>query len=301
MAATLLVKHIIRKIFLEDWAMKLVALAITLGLWLGATGFATHKKERFNAVPLALRVSNDAEITNAPVQEVSLVLSGDSRRMDEVRQADLYVSVDLSDVKPGDLIVTLTPDGVSVPLPRGVKLEEIQPSRIPVKMEAVEEKDVAVEPVTEGAPATGYEVYSATVLPAKIRVHGPKDYIDKLDTLPTEKISLGGKKEDYIAKQIPVLVSNPTATVLATVVDVQFRVGEKRVERTFTAPITGNPGKTATFTIYGPRTALAKLKPDAFKVEMVLNDNGEETPEVTLPTDLQDTAEVRKVSQNRER
>jgi YbbR domain-containing protein len=275
--------------------MKLVALAITLGLWLGATGFATHKKERFNSVPLAFRVSNDAEITNAPVQEVSLILSGDSRRIDEVRQADLYVSVDLSDVKPGDLIVSLTPDGVAVPLPRGVKLEEIQPSRVPVRMEAVEEKDVDVEPVTEGAPAAGYEVYSMTVTPARIRVHGPKDYIDTLGTLPTEKISLAGKKDDYTAKQIPVMVSNPTATVLATVVDVQFRIGEKRVDRTFTAPVSGFPGKTATFTIYGPRTALQKLKADAFKIEMILNENGEEVPEVTVPDDLQTVAEVRNV------
>jgi YbbR domain-containing protein len=294
----LFAKHIVRKIFLEDWAMKLVALAITLGLWLGVTGLSTAKKERFSGVPLSFRASNDAEITYAPVQEVSVVLSGDSRKIEKVRQADLAISVDLSDpsVKPGDLVVTLTPDSVGVDLPVGVKLEEIQPSRILVRMEAVEEKEIAVEPVSEGTPAAGYEVYSTTVLPSRIRVHGPRDYVEKLESIPTDKISLAGKKDDFTAKQIPVSISNPKATVLNTVVDVQFRIGEKRVTRTFTAPIAGLPARVATFTIYGPRTALQKLKPDAFRVEMVLNESGEEVPEVSLPPDLQDVAEIRKVA-----
>ena len=78
-----------------------------------------------------------------------------------------------------------------------------------------------------------------SVTPGRIRVHGPRDYIETLESIPTDKISLAGKKEDFTAKQIPVSVSNPKATVLNTVVDVQFRIGEKRVERSFTAPITG--------------------------------------------------------------
>lgn len=297
MPAALFAKHIVRKIFLEDWAMKLVALLITLGLWLGVTGLSTAKKERFSGVPVTFRASNDAEVTYAPVQEVSVVLSGDSRKIEKVRQSDLAISVDLSDpnVKPGDLVVTLTPDSVGIELPVGVKLEEIQPGRILVRMEAVEEKEIEVNAVTEGTLAPGFEVYSTTVTPARIRVHGPKDYVDSLESIPTDKISLAGRKDDFIVKQIPVSVSSPKATVLDTVVDVSFRIGEKRVERTFTAPIAGVPNKTATFTVYGPRTALQKLKPDAFKIGMVLNDNGEEVPEVTLPSDLQDTAEVRKV------
>jgi YbbR domain-containing protein len=295
MPAALFAKHVIRKLFLEDWLMKLVALAITLGLWLAVTGLGTHKKERFSGVPLALRVSNDAEITSAPVQEVNLVLSGDSRRIDEVRAADLVVSVDLSDLQPADLIVTLTPDSVSVPLPLGVKLEEIQPSRIPVKLEAVEEKDVDVLLETEGTPAAGYEVYSTIISPPRVRVHGPADYVKTLDELPTEKIALAGKKEDFTARQVPILVGDPKTTLLATVVDVAFRIGEKRIERTFHLPVTGT-SKTVTFTAYGPRTMLQKLRPDAFKVEMRLDDDGLETPHVEVPPDLADSVLVRNVT-----
>jgi YbbR domain-containing protein len=295
MPVGLFTKHILRKAFLEDWAMKVVALLITLGLWLGVTGLGTKKKERFSTVPLTFRVSNDAEITNAPVQEVSLVLSGDSRRLDEVRSSDLSVSVDLTTVTPADLIVNLDPQSVTVSgLPRGVTLEEIQPLRIPVKLEAVEERDVVVRVETEGTLAPGYEVYSTTVSPAHVRVHGPADYVKTLEQLPTERIDITGRKEGFTARQVPILVANAKTTLLATAVDVQFRIGEKRIERTFHLPVAGTAA-TVTFTASGPRSALQKLKPEAFKVEMTLDSDGQEVPEVTPPTDLANAVEISNV------
>ena len=51
----LFVKHIARKIFLEDWPMKVVALVITLALWLGVTGLSTPTTQRLTGVPLSLR------------------------------------------------------------------------------------------------------------------------------------------------------------------------------------------------------------------------------------------------------
>ena len=60
----LFAKHIVRKIFLEDWALKLLALVITLALWLGVTGLSTPTKTRVT-VPLVPSISNSAEITNS--------------------------------------------------------------------------------------------------------------------------------------------------------------------------------------------------------------------------------------------
>ena len=296
MAGKLFAKHVVRKIFLEDWGLKLTALIITLGLWLGVTGLSTPVTRRLT-VPLNLSISNNAEITNA-VQEVEIVISGDKRKVDQINKADLTVSRDLMDEPPGDRVISLTPDNVYVALPQGVKLVEILPIRIPVKLEAVEEKDVEVRAQYVGNPAPGFEIYGTSVLPPRIRVRGPASFISTLDFIETDKIDLKGRKEEFTAKQIPVSVANPKAAVLNTVVDVNFRIGEKRVERSFSLAVTGSPGKTATFTIYGPRTLLAKAKADDFRVEMYLNENGEETPRVILPNEFQDVAEVRKLKLN---
>src|SRR5690606_4223325 len=133
------VRHILGKIFLEDWLTKLVALAITIALWVGVTGLSTPTTRRIADIPLTLSYPNNTEITNSPVQSISIVVSGDKRRVNQLTESNLVVSLDLSDVPPGDRVIELTPDSVSIELPLGVKLQEINPNRIAVRIEAVEE------------------------------------------------------------------------------------------------------------------------------------------------------------------
>jgi len=41
-----------------------------------------------------------------------------------------------------------------------------------------------------------------------------------------------------------------------------FRIGETRAEKTFVVPVTGTfQAKKATVVVYGPRTAVTKLRP----------------------------------------
>ena len=292
---TLFFKHIVRKIFLEDWALKLTALVITLALWFGVTGLSTPTKERLT-VPLNPTISTDAVIMNAIRQDVDILISGDKRKLDQINRSDLSAGLDLTAVGPGDWVIALSPDTVSVALPPGVKLVNVQPGNMAVKLEAVEEKDIEVKVLTESEPAAGFEIYSTSILPQKIRVRGPASVMQTLDDVLTDKIDLTGKKEDFTSKQIPVNVSNAKAAVLNTVVDVFFHIGEKRVERAFTLPIPGAPGNTISFVVYGPRSALARIKADAIKVGWA-NGNmvGYQDPEINLPSELQGVAEIRKI------
>jgi YbbR domain-containing protein len=288
---------ILRKIFLEDWGLKLLALLIAFALWLGVTGLSTPTVKRFT-VPLVPSVANNALVTNQLIQDVDIVLSGDKRELERLNRNDLTATLDLTDVAPGDKVVSLSPGNVFVNLPQGIKLTEVQPGRIAVNLEAVEEKDVAVEPQFNGSPAEGYEVYSATSLPPRIRVRAPSSVVATMSALSTDPIDLSGKKEGFTVRQLAVRTSTPNVAVYSTVVDVIVRMGEKRVERTFTLPAPGLPGKTVTFGVFGPKTPMAKLKAEDLKVEMVLNDAGEEVPQITLPADLADSSEVRRARLN---
>ena len=90
---TLYFKNILRKVFLEDWMMKLAALAITLALWVGVTGLSKPTQQRMSGIPLTLRFSNNIEVTNSPIQEVDIVISGDKRKIDQINKNDLLVSL----------------------------------------------------------------------------------------------------------------------------------------------------------------------------------------------------------------
>ena len=285
-------KHILRKVFLEDWVLKLIALVITLALWFVVTGLSTPTTKRLT-VPLNLSISSNAQVVNVPQPEVAIEISGDKRKIDQINRTELIATLDLTDVPPGDRVVSLSPENVYVALPQGVKLVEVAPSRIAVNLEAVEEKEVEVKVQAAGKPAVGYEVYSSSALPQKIKVRGPASIIKMLEYVQTEAIDLGGKRDDFTAKQVAVTSPDPKAAVLNTVVDVVFRIGEKRVERLFTIPVTGAYQTTATFSLYGPRSIVTRAKTDAFFVEMTRTGTGSDMPHVVLPIEWQDTVEVR--------
>ena len=286
-------KHILWKVFLEDWMIKVLALAITLGLWFGVTGLSTPTTRRLSGIPLTLLISNDSEITNSPLREVDLVVSGDKRKVDQINAGDLAVSVDLSDTIPGDRVVQLTPQGVSVSLPTGVKLDELQPSRIAVKLEAVEEKEIPVQVVTEGAAAPGSAVYSQNAVPATVKVRGPASFIRSLKFVPTDKIDISHRNSDFTVKQIPVNVSNPKATVLETVVDVTFSIREGVVRSFRVSAKNGGTSRIVSFDVVGPRALLIKARPDDFHVEIVKDDDGNDVPNI-LPSDsLQGSVEIK--------
>jgi YbbR domain-containing protein len=291
-----LLKQIFRKVFLEDWVMKVVALAITLALWLGVTGLSTPTTQRLTSVPLSFRFSNDVEITNAPRQEVDLVVTGDKRKLAEINKNDLVVSMDISDVMPGDRVIRLTPETVSVSLPSGVRLDEIQPAGIPVRIELVQEKEVDVRAETYGTLPDGYEVYSETVTPPQIKVRGPAGFIRSLEFVSTERIDLTNRTSDFTARQVPVGVSNPQASVLTeTVVDVTFRIGEKRVERVYSVAVNDGSGRRAIVTLFGGTSLFENVRPADLRVDVGRNAAGVEVPNVVLPPALDGRVEIRRV------
>ena len=285
---------------MEDWMLKLTALVITFALWFGVTGLSTPTTKRFS-IPLMPSIATNVEIVNTPREEVDIVVSGDKRRVDQISRSDLVATLDLRDIAPGDWVISLSPENVAVTLPQGVKLVEVQPNSIPINLEVVEEKNVDVKVVLSGNLAPGYEVYSANALPAKIRVRGPASFVRSLESVETDPVDVAGRDRDFTARQVPVGVANPKASVLDTVVDVIFRVGERRIERTFSIPMSGFPlpiagieGKTAFFTIYGPRTAVQAAIESDFRIEPSSADGGQ--PQVVLPPELENIAEVRKLA-----
>jgi YbbR domain-containing protein len=287
-------KNILRKVFLEDWLMKLVALVITFALWVGVTGLSQPAVQRMNGIPLALRYSENVDVTS-PVEELNIVISGDKRKIDQINKNDLIVSLDLTNEQPGDKVVQLTPSTISLPLPNGIKIDEITPRQITVKIEPLEVKEVPVNPVTSGQVAEGFEIYGQTVNPPRIHVRGPANLVRPLAMVTTDKIDLTNKNADFTARQVSINLSNSAKiTPLESVVDVSFRIGERRVERSFSVPVRDDPKRKVNVVLYGGRSLFDNLKPENLEVEMVKDGAGNERPTVTLPPQLVDRVEIRR-------
>src|SRR5690606_17450520 len=271
------------------------ALAITLALWLGVTGLSTPTTERITGVPLTLRFSNNAEVTNSPIKEVDIFITGDKRRIENINKRELAISVDLTDVAPGDRVVSLTPENISIDLPTGVKIDEIQPNKMVVKLEQIEERQIEIRPETSGELPEGYEIYGVTASPASVNVRGPESFVNALNFISTEKIDVTGRASSFVARQISLNPSNQKVTPLEAVVDVAVRIGEQRVERTIRAQVMDFSNRTATVTLYGPKTVLQNLDPKTVYVEITKTADGTEQPKLTLPEDIKELLQVRSV------
>lgn len=286
------VSHWLHRIFIDDWLMKLFALVITLALWLGVTGLQKPKTTRLREVTLNLLVSNELQITNSPVQDIDIVITGDKSKVEQLNPNNLVVSLDLTDIEEGDRTIQLTPQNIAVDLPAGVKIDEIQPNTIAVKLEKIDEYDVTIRAETEGDLAEGYEIYSSQVVPEKVRVRGPQSFVKSLNFVSTEKIDITGRQSDFTVQQIPINVSNSKISpVNSPTVTVTFRIGRKRIERLFVVPyqLENRKGK-ASVPLYGVDTILENLTAEDIKI--VENETDKLNPIVVLPEDIRNEVEV---------
>jgi YbbR domain-containing protein len=298
---TQVLKSWLRSIFLEDWITKLIALFITLVIWYGVTGRRAPTTVRMRNVHLSFRVPSDTEISNEPMDEVEITVTGDKTRLDRVNPRDLAVVVDLSSYKNGDLVVQLKPETVNMELPSGVRLEEIEPNKIALRLEQRIEKTIEVRPVFNGQLPEGFELYNSAVMPSRVRVRGAMSHVEALERISTEKINLENLTGDTVVRQVTVDLLDPKVTVLDAVVDVALKIGEQREEKSFAGVAVRETNgarampEIATVTLYGARSLLEKIKSEDLLIQLSIEEDGSITPNLILPPEATGKIETRTI------
>ena len=221
-------ERLLRKLFLEDWGLKLLALAITIALWLGVTGQNKPVTLRVTGVQLNFLQPDGLEISNEPPTTVDVILTGSKDKLDRIGPRDLIANVDLSDQKAGERVIKLTLDRVKVDLQEDVKIQGFHPATVPIRLEPVVEVAMDVEVKFEGKLAEGYEVTGVTLNPAKVRLRGPADRINALRKAVTETVWLDDKKESFSVTHVEINLADPKVDVLDPAVDIHVDVAEKR-------------------------------------------------------------------------
>ena len=257
---------LLRRIFLEDWSLKLLSLAIALVLWLVVTGqnepVTAHVNVQLNFIrPQLFEISND------PPRTVDVMLTGSRNKLDDLTALDLVATVDLSDQHPGERVLRLA-DKAVISLPQGVKVDGFQPSAIPIRLEPIIERQVAIEPKLEGKPADGYQVYAVHPNKATVMVRGPESRVNALKKLETESIWLSGHNATFTASDLGIDVPDTKVDLLDPVVNVQVEIAELAVERTYSGVANGS-GPPLTITVSGPPNILDRLKPEDLQIELV--------------------------------
>src|SRR5829696_2039113 len=277
---------LLRRIFIEDWSLKLLSLAIAIVLWLLVTGqnepVTAHLNVQLNFIrPQSLEISND------PPRTVDVMLTGSRNKLDDLTSLDLVATVDISDQRAGERVLRLA-DQAQISLPQGIKVDGFQPSAISIRLEEVVDRQVNVEPKLEGKPADGFEVYSVYPNKGSVAVRGPASHVNALQKVMTESIWLAGHKESFTAANVAIDVPDPKVDLLEPMVNVNVEIGERRIEKNFSgvSVTTGDGGKvqpaTTSVTLLGLASLINSLKSE--EVRIVLN--GDLEPRLAIPEAL---------------
>jgi YbbR domain-containing protein len=219
--------RVVRKVFIDDWGVKLLALGISLVLWMAVADFNKPRTIRV-AVQLNFVRPNNLDISNEPPRTIDVELTGSRERLNNMRLSDLVATLDISDYPAGDRIVRLNNESVHMDLPDGVKIESFKPTTIPLRLEPNLDRQLPVEIRTVGQPAAGFELISSTAQPNVINVSGPASLVEKLQKATTELISVEGKKANFTALGVTIAISDSRIEVENPVVNVAIEIAEKK-------------------------------------------------------------------------
>jgi YbbR domain-containing protein len=289
----------LRVIFVEDWGTKLLALVIALALWYGVTGQRKPTTIRVPRVPLNFRLPGDTEISNEPRTEVEITLTGNKRALDAINVRDLVANVDVSDFRPGEHSVQLTPERVTMGLPDGVRYGDIQPNNVLLRLEPRLDRELEVEVRYSGNVPEGYALRGITVTPQKVKVRGPASHLNALQKAQTEIISLDGRKESFTLPQTAIEIPDRKVDLIEGVVGVTFEIGEERIEKSFGGvSVTTSDGtqvrpETVSITVSGERSAINQLRAENIKLVLDVAADGSFTPRLEVPADLKSRIELR--------
>jgi YbbR domain-containing protein len=283
-----------------DWGLKLLALAITLGLWFAVTGQRAPTTARLHDVRLSFVLPTGMEISNEPRDRVDVTLRGSKRALAAIKSGDVSLSYDASSYRQGERVVRLSPNNLTMQLPESVGSEEvaierIEPASIPLRLERRIERELTVAPDTDGKLPDGYELVGLETLPARVRVRGPESHVNALEQAPTETILLDGRTESFTAAQIAVDIQDRKIVALDAVVDVRVKIAEAQATKQLSGVAARTPdGSDARLTIEvrGARSVVEALHAADLSIVFETAADGTMRPRLVLPPNLEGRIEL---------
>src|SRR5437867_10928365 len=177
----------LRHWLIYNWHLKLISLILAVMLWMVV---ATETSSELGMeVPLEYRnIPAQLEITGDTTNTVQVRLRGSSNVIRDVSAKDVSTTIDLSNMRPGEKILPLSPQNVQAPF--GAEVIRVNPSSVRFNLERTLTKTVPVVPTILGQPADGFEIGAVRVNPSKVEIEGPESRINTLTSIATIPIRL---------------------------------------------------------------------------------------------------------------
>ncbi|MDH3626980.1 MAG: CdaR family protein [Acidobacteriota bacterium] len=275
-----------------NWPLKLLALALAIGIWAWVSGEARMVRQ-FD-VPLDVVVNADHVLGTPPPSTILVRLSGPETMMRRLGPA-MSMALDLTGADIGRQEILLVPDDL-VGAPSGALVELIEPGRLTVVLEPRAEAELPIEPTFLGQPPEGFAFYGATVRPDRVTVEGPDVLVSVMASVPTSPIRLDRHESSFevIARVLP--DQSTVHSLNPRPVQVSVEIDAAPIERSFGGiPVRIRGGNNlyrlqnsrANVTVSGPPSVIDLLDRDQIVLYVQPSDGVPTTGSVALPIEVE--------------
>ncbi|MDQ5872155.1 MAG: CdaR family protein [Acidobacteriota bacterium] len=214
-----------RRFFFRNLGLKLLALAIALGVWFALSGQRRERiSERSYRIPLSLINIPARTMVASPLPGgVDVRVRGPFTALRQLEPEKLEAVIDLRNAPPGERQYRFAPEDINVP--PEVEIIAIAPAEVQVALDRIGDKLLPIVPALAGDVAAGFEVVDVTAAPRVARIVGPAAALEKMTGVGTEPISLANRSATFSATTT-VHPNAPGVRVReGQVVDVTVRIG----------------------------------------------------------------------------
>ncbi|MBI3303435.1 MAG: YbbR-like domain-containing protein [Deltaproteobacteria bacterium] len=274
----------IKGVFSHPFTLKVFSLLLACGLWL-LVNAGERDIEKDLLMSLELRnLPPQLVVTSLPVDSVNLRVMGPRILLGRIHTKK--VAIDLTGVRPGFSSFEVTPE--MFPLPRGVRVVRISPSKINLGIDQIIRKNLPVQANLVGKVPFGFTRVDTEISPDTVEVTGPAAGLEGLKVLLTEPIDVGFLTQP-LTKEVSLQAPGEMVTYAPSRVNVRLSVREVVVEREFRRvkiQVKNTPGRYlltphgVDVTVRGPQRVVDELTLDSG--EVFVDAAGEEAPDARM-------------------
>ncbi|MCE5194667.1 MAG: hypothetical protein LLF28_04305 [Nitrospiraceae bacterium] len=183
-----------KKIFIENLGLKILAVSMAIILWF----FVVSKGQSEIAIDVPIELKNipqGLECVKQNTKSVSLTIRGQEIFLKNAKPADINVYIDLGKAKKGRSAYFINKDDVK--LPSTMHVLSISPSSITIDIEETATAKVLVIPVVTGTPDPKFIVKSIEVSPKEVTIEGVSSEINGMTSIRTEPVDITGSSRTF--------------------------------------------------------------------------------------------------------
>lgn len=176
----------------RNWSLKLLAVVLGFGLWVFVVG--QEKAEVSVRVPVEFTKIPKDMVVGDVIESVDVRLYGPRSLINKATSGSLAKVISLHGLGPG--VHEFQVSSEDLDLPRGVRVNRVNPDRFAVTLAKKLTRKVPVRPILSGKPAPGLEVAEVVFDPPRVTISGTKEDVKDLDWIWTAPIPVKDIKKD---------------------------------------------------------------------------------------------------------